>query len=279
MSIDVVKLLDSNNQDFGVSQTDSKLNVIAETSLQGKSWKQQISEGLLPEYSFVEKFGENPDIDTTTAPEDIWSYGGLYTFSTSADIDTVSSSSTSDVADVTIQGLDSNWELLTQTITLTGQAKATLPIALVRVFRMWNANTVDLVGTVYCYVDSVISSGVPTVASTVRAIISLGSGQTEMCIYTIPAGKTGYFSSGYVSMSRSKKESVAVFTSRMRLFNDVFRVASRIACLGNGNSSWNYQYPFSLALPAKTDLILRCDEVAENDTGVSGGFTILLKDD
>jgi len=236
-----------------------------------------VSRGNILGQTFVEKFGENSDIDTATAPEDIWSYGGIYTFSTTADIDSISSSSGSDTTEITVQGLDENWALATQVVTLSGQTRVALTTPLIRCFRAWNSNSTDLVGTVYIYVNGSITGGVPDTASDVRAIISIGAGQTEMCIYTVPAGKTGYFYGGYVSMSRVGNNS-AVFTSRVRTFGGVFRVASRIACIGAGKSSWDYRYPFPLPLPEKTDILLRCDEVDANGSGVSGGFTILLID-
>jgi len=98
-----------------------------------------------------------------------------------------------------------------------------------------------------------------------------------MCIYTIPAGKTGYFLGGYTAMSRVGNNS-AVFTSKLRAFGGVFRTVSRVSCIGSGGSSWNYRYPVGLAIPEKSDLLLRCEEVDANNSGVSGGFTILLKD-
>jgi hypothetical protein len=242
-----------------------------------KPFLQAVAEGEIDGYSVVEKFGENPDIDTGTDPEDIWSQGGLYTFSTSADIDSVSSSSASDTNEITIQGLDTDWNLVTQTATLTGQTRVALTTPLIRCFRAWNSNSTDWVGDVYIYVNTTLSAGVPVDVTKIRAEISIGAGQTEMCIYTIPAGKTGYFLGGYAAMSRVGNNS-AVFTSKIRVFGGVFRTVSRISCIGAGASSWQYRYPAGQSLPEKTDILLRCEEVDANGTGVSGGFTILLKD-
>jgi len=243
-----------------------------------KDWYQRVAEGDFSNYTFIEKFGENADIDTGTVPEDIWSQGGVYTFSTTADIDRLSSSSASDTQSITIQGLDTNWAEVTQTITLTGQTPVALTTSLIRVFRMFNSNSTDLVGTVYCFVNGAVTGGVPNTVADIRATIAIGSGQTEMCIYTIPAGKTGYFLGGYVTLSRTGNNN-AVFTSKIRTFGGVFRTVSRVASVATGTSSWTYRYPIGLPLAAKTDILLRCEDVSANDTGVSGGFTILLKDD
>ena len=92
-----------------------------------------------------------------------------------------------------------------------------------------------------------------------------------------PAGKTGYFWGGYVSISRVGNNS-AVFTWRARVFGSIFAVKSKLACNGTGSSNWDYTYKLPVVLPEKTDVLIRCEEVDANDTGVSGGFTVLLKD-
>ena len=242
------------------------------------NWFQQIAEGNFVEYSFVEKFGENPDIDTGTIPQDVWGHGGLYTYSTTADIDKCSSSNAGDTQEITLTGQTLDNTEITQTITLNGQNKVDIPTDLFRLYRMWNSDSTDIAGTVYCYVDGAITGGVPNTDSDVRAVIVNGDNQTEMAIYTIPKGKEGYFYGGYVSSSRVGNNS-AVFTWRMRFPDGVFRVQSRIAVIGGGNSSWNYKYPIPVgAIPAGTDIKLSVEDVDANNTGASGGFTILLKD-
>ena len=47
----------------------------------GKSWFQRVAEGEFSDYSYMEKFGENNEITTSTDPEDVWDGGGIYTFS------------------------------------------------------------------------------------------------------------------------------------------------------------------------------------------------------
>ncbi len=248
-----------------------------------KDWFQSVSEGEIPGYSTMEKFGENPDIDTGTSPEDVWDGGdlagaGIYTFSTTADIDSVSSSNAGDTQDITIIGLDANWAEVTQTVTLNGQIRVALTTSLIRVYRAYNANSTNFAGNVSVYVNTALTAGVPTDVTKIRAYVRIGNNQTLMCIYTIPAGKTGYFWGGYVSYAKSNATG-ATFTWRARAFGGVFQVKSKLTCIGTGSSSWDYTYKFPLALPEKTDVLIRCDEVESNNTGVSGGFTVLLKDD
>ena len=249
------------------------------TYITQKDWFQRIAEGEFSNYSFIEKFGENPDIDTGTNSEDVWDGGGIYTWSTSADITQIASSNTGDTQQIQITGLDTNWDEVVQNVTLTGQTPATLTTSLRRVYRMVNIGTSDIAGVVYLATSAaVFSGGVPTVATTIRAQINNGNNQTLMCIYTVPAGKTGYFWAGYVSLASGALASNAVFTWRARVENSVFAVKSKIATMGQGRSSWDYTYKIPVVLPEKTDVLIRCDAVSDNNTAVSGGFTVLLKD-
>ena len=74
--------------------------------------------------TFINQVGNNDDIDTDSDPEDVWSFGGLYTFISSPVPLFISSSNNADNQEITISGLDENWLPQTQVITLTGQTKS-----------------------------------------------------------------------------------------------------------------------------------------------------------
>jgi hypothetical protein len=243
-----------------------------------KDWFQSIAEGNVSDYEVIEKFGENPDVDTGTDPEDVWDYGGVYTFSSTADIDQISSSDDTDTQDVIVCGLDEDWGVVEQTVTLTGQTPATLDTPLIRVYRMYNSGTTDFSGDIYLSTNgAALTAGVPNTANTVRAMIRNGNNQRLMCIYTIPSGKTGYFWAGYIGYGASSSTG-ASFTWSARLFGKVFCVKSKLSLIGTGTSTWNYTYKSPVKLPEKTDVKIVCKEVEANNTAVTGGFTVLLKD-
>jgi hypothetical protein len=248
-----------------------------------RNFFQRVSEGLEPQYSYIEKFGQAPSVTTSTDPADLWegsaiSGAEIYTFSTTADIDRLSSSDNGDTQDIQIFGLDSNWEEVTQTVTLTGQTPVALSTSLIRVYRMINRGTTDLAGTAYCFVNGSTTNGVPDTATDIRAVIDNGNNQTLMGIYTVPANKTGYFWGGYVSAASSGVQNQSAdFTWRARLFGEVFAIKSKITVMGSGKSSWDYTYKIPVALPEKTDVLIRVDEVSAT-MGLAGGFTVLLKD-
>jgi hypothetical protein len=241
-------------------------------------FRSDIAKGGVAGYSYVDKFGENPDIDTGTYPEDIWTFGGVYTFSATADIDSISSSDATDTQDIVVQGLDGNWELTSETVTLNGQTRVALANNYLRVFRAYNDSASSLAGTAYIYVNGSITGGVPDTATDVRAVVVNGANQTEMLIYTIPAGKTGCLEHVDSHFSRSVSTGAASMTIRTREFGKAFRVKRRWAIMASGSSDYEHDYPYALTLPEKTDIVMRCEEVSANNTAISGGFVITLID-
>lgn len=235
-----------------------------------------IAIGNRPDYSSMNKFGENPDVDS--GPEDIWDFGGLYNFSATADIDSISSDNDTDTQDVMITGLDENWDEVSQTITMTGQTRKDLDTPLIRVYRAINMGTVDIAGNVYIYPDTPLTTGTPTDTTKIRAMIRDGNNQTLMCVYSVPAGKTAYFMAGYVAFSKGKANAVADFSWRARPFGSVFQVKSKIGLSSTGSSTWSYTYGVPVALPEKADIVVRCDAVNTADSAVAGGFDLVLVD-
>jgi len=135
------------------------------TFIANTDFRLDISMGKYNSYRVVDKFGENPDIDTGSTPEDIWELGGEYTYDTdgTAPIVSLISDDAADTQDVMITGLDINGDEVDQTITLTGTTRVALTTPLWRCYRLQNEGTVNVAGQVYCYVGT---GGVPSVADT-----------------------------------------------------------------------------------------------------------------
>jgi len=70
----------------------------------GSNFFLDVSRGNIPGYSFIHKFGENPDIDTVSGFEDIWDVGGTYVPPTVQRIHDIVSESTSDAGNVVSSG-------------------------------------------------------------------------------------------------------------------------------------------------------------------------------
>lgn len=247
-----------------------------------------ISKGDVSGVSFVHKFGNAPDFDTIDGEITIWDAAEdgaaweqmVYNYSTTADIDRVSSSSASDTNTITIIGQDAAGTELTQTVTLTGQTPVAIPIPLERIYRAFNPNGTLFVGHVFIFVNVTTTAGVPDTTANIRAVIDPENQQTEMAIYTIPAGKTGYMRSWYAATSGSNKNSNYRIRLLSRNAGGVFRVQHISAISDVGTSSYIHKYDEPKRFEAGTDIEMRVKMLAAGATGASfsAGFDIVLVD-
>lgn len=243
-----------------------------------------IAKGNITGSSFIHKFGKAPDFDSTDGYVAIWDGANdsgvnlmQYTYSSSADIDTISSDSASDTFDLEIQGLDSDYNLVTQTKTLTGQTPVILDTSLIRVFRLKNVGSADNVGRIFCFKNVATTGGVPDTLVNIRAIIQPGNNQTLMAIYTIPAGKIGYMRDWYASLNNNVATSLNV-ELRARPFGQVFQVKHTRTINSTGTSSTKHDYFEPEVFSAKTDIVMQA-QTAGNSVAASAGFDIVLIDD
>jgi hypothetical protein len=191
-----------------------------------------IAKGDVVGASNVNKWGNAPDFDTADDEVTVWDGAEdntawenmVYDFSTTADIDSISSTDAGDVGlIVNIQGLDADYNLVSQSATLNGQNRVALTTPLIRIFRGFNDNGTEFAGHVVAYPNTALTAGVPTDKSKIRMVIHPDEQQTEMAIYTIPAGKTGYLLGGYASTAGANKSSNYVIKFKKREFGKVFR--------------------------------------------------------
>lgn len=239
-----------------------------------------IGMGHAPGYSTVDKFGVNPEITTSTDPEDIWEFGGLYPYDEdkTAPIISISSSSALDTQPVIVQGLDINGYLVSQEIELTGQSLVSFETPLFRVFRMYNDGNVPLEGTVYCYTGTSQTGGIPP-AEAVRAIIDNGNNQTLMALYTIPRGYVGFLFRGEMGVElEGNTATLAEYAHchyESRRFGKVFRVKKAVTIIVGGSGQYQDVRSFPDVIPALTDIKLTAIEVTQT-MGLWGTFDIML---
>ncbi|MGH0053775.1 MAG: hypothetical protein ACQ5SW_10340 [Sphaerochaetaceae bacterium] len=199
-----------------------------------------------------------------------------YTYSSTADIDQIVSDNASDTEDIEIQGLDSNYNLVTQTATLTGLTPVTLGTALIRVFRMKNIGSSDLIGQVTCY----INGGSSSTAADIRAIIDNGNNQTLMALYTIPAGYNAYVRSWFAGTAGANKSASYQIDLYVRPFGQVFQLKHRSSIQDGGSTSEQHPYIDPPAYPEKSDIEIRATILDSPITAasISGGFDLVLEE-
>lgn len=147
----------------------------------------QVARNQVDGHQGIEIFGYSPNIaNTATGPmwEGQTQSGGLYTPPSSAAPLVLVSSSASDTfaLSVRIEGCGADFVALTETIALNGTTNVTTTNSFLRINAMYVTNGTN-VGTITA-----------KISSTTYAQINAGVGQTQMSIYTVPAGYTFYLS-------------------------------------------------------------------------------------
>lgn len=246
-----------------------------------------IASGNVTGASFIHKFGLAPDFATTDGEVSVWDGANdsdigvfSYTYSSTAAIDSISSSNNSDTQNVEIQGLDSDYNSVTQTVALTGQTRKALTTNLIRVFRMKNVGSTNFAGFIYCYENTPLSSGVPIDTSKIRASVDDGTNQTLMAIYTVPAGKTGYMQDWYAATAGSNKASNYIIKVKARPFGQVFQTkhVSSISDSGSSHVQHNYTEPEVFIEKTDIEITVQMTAVGASGAAVSAGFDIVLID-
>jgi hypothetical protein len=245
-----------------------------------------IAKGDVSGTSGTNKFGNAPDFDTGDGEVDVWDAANdavawqqmNYTFSSSADIDRISSSDNGDTQDIEIEGLDANYDIVVQTITLTGQTPVALNTSLIRVFRMKNVGSTNVVGYVFCFVNVATTNGIPNTPANIRAVIDNGNNQTEMAIYTVPAGKTGYIREIYASTAGGSRATNYIIKLKIRTFGQVFQLKHRRAI--NDDKDLEKKFDVPEIATEKSDIIVTAQTAATaiSESSLSAGFDIVLVD-
>lgn len=272
---DKVKLTDENGNIATINDSGNLKTTNAESGL-------AIAKGDVIGSKFIHKFGKAPLFDVSDGFVTIWDgaekgelYTGMqYIYSITDDIDTISSDTAGNNQLIQIQGLDINYDIVTQEKSLNGQSPVTLDTPLIRVFRMKNIGTVDIVGHAFVSVSGTLTTGSPTPAN-LRSVIHDSNNQTLMAVFTIPSGYTGYMRDWYASSAGAKRTSVHEMKLFVRPFGQVFQLKHDASISIVGTSYIHHKYEEPEVFAEKTDIEMRVN-TDEADASISGGFDIVL---
>lgn len=245
----------------------------------------EASRGTINDVSVVHKFGLAESIDTADGQVDIWDgcaadIGGKITDYNWIDSPVYLQVSSSDDADAgvtfSVQGLDQDWNLITVEITCGGTSGVTIPgVQWRRVFRAYNSGSVDMTGSLFISDNgSALVGGIPTDTTTVRAIVHAHGQQTQMALYTVPAGYDMFITHGWANISKATTAEALVEIYR-RAENGVFRIVHTFALQTSGSSGDHRPYQIPLKFSEKEDIIYRAT-VYTNGVAISAGFHALL---
>lgn len=224
----------------------------------------QVARGQIYRHNTLFKYGYNPLIINVN--ETIWDAGGIYSYPASALSMTVTSAggATDEDVEVTVIGLDTNWEEVTQTATLNSSGTATLGTELRRVYRAYVSGSQAPTGNI------TIANG-----GTTYAQITNGENQTLMAVYTVPAGKTFYLTNGTATHGTDTAGAYMTIRFMTRSFGGVFRTATKIDVTG---AELLFPFAYPLKLTEKTDLEVRAICSKNQNNAVSATFEGVLID-
>ena len=239
-----------------------------------------IAAGSVTGYKAIHKFGRNPNIGN--APETVWMHGGkyqyldvgaastLYAYSANSE----DSASRDGARTITIQGLDNNFNEIEETVTVNGSVSTK---SFLRVYRAFVATAGSLTTNKGDVLISTASGGGGTVLADIGTIgqgSTFGLGQTQLALYTIPAGKRGYITTWNVGCAPANNKATVILKSRELNGDGPFRTKDIVDIVG-GYHTQNYSIP--LCFPAKTDIEI----LASGDTSsiISSSFDIILVDE
>jgi hypothetical protein len=235
----------------------------------------QVSRGQIDGHSTVIVFGYNSDVDTSE--ETVWPAGGTIPHPTSASVLKISSSSADDASagtgarTVYIAGVDGNFAVVSETVTLNGQTAVNTTNSYLYV----NSFYVVTVGSGGANAGN-INAGTGTVTSGVPAvlydIIATGYNNRTTGHYCVPAGYTGYMTEGLFSSGQASGSTSVTGFLKQHGPDNILRVGA-VTTVNNSAAVYQFDQPYTI--PEKNCVGASAIGSSANNA-VSSYFNIIL---
>lgn len=227
-------------------------------------------------FSRASSVGNNPDVDTSTTPEDVWSGGGIYPWIANGSNNALQVRSTSALdtfggsgaQGVTLGGLTAPlYRVLSQTVNLNGTTPVPIPSGINRVNIAQTTSGLNVGDLIF------EDQAAP---NTIRAIIPAGIGVTQQSQYTVPEGCKLLIRQIYIGMLPASGS-----TARQATVKTYFKFpsgATRLTValqMANGQSYAHFIEP-AIMLPTGTDFGLRVDNVSDNNSNLTCAWNGVL---
>jgi hypothetical protein len=190
-------------------------NIVASVTRNGayEPFDLQVARNQIMGHSVLSLFGYQASVTTTPIP--VWENASTYTYITAASTLSLVSTSASDdtSAKILINGLDSNFNPISETLAMNGTGAVTTVNSYFRV----NSLVMVSPGTSQ---NTNIGTITLKQSSNVIAQINAGVGKSQSTIYTVPAGYSFYLDLAEVNTSNSYTGSV-IITYKVQAINNV----------------------------------------------------------
>lgn len=228
----------------------------------------QVSRGLIGGHSVVTVFGYNPDVDTTE--ESIWPDGGTVPHPTVASVLSIVSTDAADdsagtgARTVYIEGLNGNYEIVHETVTLDG----TTPVFTVGTYLYVNQFYVATAGSGGANAGEITAK----VSTTLYDLIAIGYNQRTTGHYCVPAGYTGYMTEGVITTGQASGSTSVTAFLKQHGPDGILRVGA-VSTLNNGSVQYDFSPPYRI--PEKNCIGASVIGSASNNSA-SSFFNIIL---
>jgi hypothetical protein len=206
----------------------------------------QVARGQIQGHSTVNIYGYGSAITTSTIPA--WENATAYTFPVAATtmnlVSTVNTGADLSGSTILIQGLDASYNMISETLALTGTTVAVTTKSYLRINSM------------------VVTAGAPTGVITLKdltntttyAQIAASFGRSQMSIYTVPLGHTFYLSRiDAYSAANGNTADYITYSNTTYSSTGVVQYTQQAPFVGNYHAQRVMPRPFL----EKTDIVLR----------------------
>jgi hypothetical protein len=216
--------------------------------------------------SSINKFGFNESVGT--AYETIWEGSANYSYpATAGTVQLTADDSDDNGGTVLVQGLDANWDITQETLTIGG-ARGTQQFRRVYRMELLTANTgtvnVDTINAIHTQADS---------TDTTVAYLSAGAGQTLMCVYTVPRNYRAYLTRVTATVEKKDRDSRLRLLAKRNTDTEIFNVKGQWTSSGE---KINITYTVPLVFGEMTDIELR-GKMGSVATAMGGEFDLILE--
>lgn len=230
----------------------------------------QVARGQITGHLSFSVFGYNPDVDTSE--ESIWPDGGTVPHPTTASVLSIVSTDAEDTSNGTgartvyIEGLDGNYNVVSETVVLSG----TTPVNTVNTYLYVNQLYVATAGTGGANAGEITAK----VDSTLYDLIAVGYNNRTTAHYCVPAGYTAYLVSGIITAGQASGSTSITAFLKQHGPDGILRVGA-VSTLNNGSVQYDFTYPY--AIPEKNCIGASAIGTAANNSASAFFNLILIK--
>jgi hypothetical protein len=220
-------------------------------------WGLAVARGEVQRAQGINRWGFNPLVRTTY--ETVWELGGIYEYPSTAVAMTLASDegAADESVEITVTGLDSDWKLLSETVTLDASGEAVTTELFLRINEVRVSNGLELTGNV------TVSNG-----GTNYGYIDAQFGKSISSVYSVPVGYDAYILNGKVTVSKQRELLAKLM---VRPFGKIFTAEGIV---GSSGSPYSKEWTIPIYLAPKTDIEVRA--LANSATEMTTAFEILL---